>query len=234
VDGSFTIPYGVFGLRTALRVYTGSDSQDVDLYIPLATSTNEVFDRGTIALKSEQRHVPLSKSVDIVLTPGIRAQNPLKIQLSGEWQGVKNTLITPQDVSTYIDVQMVSPLHQASQITAQVVFTLGNGQEWTTSLTPGDYGTATRAVTKLSTASLDVREYLGPRDTQTQSTQTPPSLTLSLPAPATSAEYYRADVTLKWDYTQTYFDGSGQQVGSQNGVAAVRVLHVYRDVSSSL
>ncbi|MFA6470907.1 MAG: hypothetical protein WCU00_02610, partial [Candidatus Latescibacterota bacterium] len=49
-DGTFSVPYGVFGGKSILRVYNGKDSVDVDLDIDWAKPTNVPINRGTLTI----------------------------------------------------------------------------------------------------------------------------------------------------------------------------------------
>jgi hypothetical protein len=233
-SGYFYLPR-IFPGNNILRIFSNADKDSTDF--PLAVEwekpTNEQLDFGKFTLPAEQKTIALEFSNNYVLTPGIRAQNPLTVSFAGTWEGPKSAIVFPQKTS-YLDVQMSAPLYQDIEISVQVNHTLRNGLKWTTSLSQGDYGNAASAETVLSPARLKITEALGPNDSKTESTQSPPSLRLSLPGPPATNVYYRADVRLEWDYTQTYYDKDGKSLGSQTGITGVIILHVYRDVSDRL
>jgi hypothetical protein len=63
-DGSFTIPYGVFGVMSVLRVYTGADSQDVDININLTSPTNVPVKQATITISKPPSTKTISMNMD--------------------------------------------------------------------------------------------------------------------------------------------------------------------------
>jgi hypothetical protein len=234
-SGYFFLPR-LFPGSNILRVFFNADKDSLDFpyTVEWDKPTNEQIDLGKFTLPAEQKTIALEYSNNYVLTPGIRAQNPLTVSYSGSWEGPRSAIVNPQKTTSYLDVQMMAPLYQDIDISVQVNHTLRNGLKWTTSLSQGDYGDAASAETVFSQPRLHLFEYFGPSNAKTESFQSPPSLRLSLPgAPATNV-YYRADVRLEWDYTQTYYDKAGKTVGSKTGNAGVIILHVYRDVWSTL
>lgn len=66
-DGSFTIPYGVFGGMSVLRVYTGKDSMDVDINIDITSPTNVPVKQATITISKP----PSTKTISISMEKNI-------------------------------------------------------------------------------------------------------------------------------------------------------------------
>ncbi|MHB9027551.1 MAG: carboxypeptidase-like regulatory domain-containing protein [Candidatus Latescibacterota bacterium] len=90
-DGSFIIPWGVFGGKSALRVTNGPESAEVNIEIDWAKPTNAVIDLGSLAvdftpppvtITLEKKHPPVRLSygddqiADITMTASLTATGP--------------------------------------------------------------------------------------------------------------------------------------------------------------
>lgn len=230
-DGKFTLPR-IFPGSNLLRVFTNSykDSVDFPVTVEWETSTSEAVDLGELMIAGKQKVVPLDFSHDYVLTPGIRAQNRLSVSLQGDLTGPEGISAYPQATSSVLDIQSVASIGQEMVISLNVNHTLQQGNSWTTSLSQGDYAGATRATTTLTGGRLKLTEYIGPDDTKNETMLSPGTITIRVPAPKKNGEYYRADLRLEWDYTQTYYDMDGGVVGEKKDKAGVNVVHIYRNV----
>ncbi len=124
-DGSFTVPWGVFGGKSTLRIYSGTDSVDVNIEIDWAKPTNVVVDRGTIKMEAPNATVTQTKTSThanvmgmgqyadsvFVMTmnatlavsgPGVKEVNgnivaPLNARISGRMTATFNTRVFPSE-----------------------------------------------------------------------------------------------------------------------------------------
>ncbi len=231
VDGKFTLPR-IFPGSNLLRVFTNSykDSVDFPVVVEWEAPTNAAVDLGELKIAGKEKVVPLEFSSSYVLTPGVRAQNPLSVSMEGELAGPEGIVAYTQTASGLLDIQSVAAVGEEITVSLTVNHSLTNGTSWKTSLSEGDYPGAASAVTTLTGGRLKLVEYTGPDDTKKETMLTPGSITIQIPAPKKSSEYYRADVRLEWDFSQKYYDKDGGNVGVENGKTGVYVVHIYRDV----
>ena len=236
-DGEFTLPR-IYPGSSILRVFyitdAGQDSTDFALTVEWSAPTNETRKLGEFALERQQKNFELEFEGSYLLTPGIRAQNQLKISGTGYLTGPENMIVVPQFSSGVLDIQSIIGLNQEATVDMTLTYELTKGTTWITSLSAGDYEDAVKAETSLSHPQFKLYEAFGPNETRTERYMNPPNLLYYIAAATATGQYYRADIRLEWDFVQTYYDKDGGVVGSDSGKTGVYFLHVWRDVSASL
>ncbi|MDP2982500.1 MAG: carboxypeptidase-like regulatory domain-containing protein [Candidatus Latescibacter sp.] len=234
-DGKFYLPR-IFPGENIIRLFYNADKDSVDfpLSVEWTKPTNVQIDLKEYVIEAKKKTVDLKlPKANYVLTPGIRAQNPLTVSATGTLTGPDGMIAVPTIITDYsggnakIDIQSSVNLNEEVTLTLTATYSLFRGETWTTGLYQGDYKSASESVTKLSGVRFKISSQRG-GETLVSSTQSTPNLNIRIAPADKSGYYYRADVRLEWDYNVTYYNAKGDVEGTETGTTGAYILHIYQ------
>ncbi|MFA6472205.1 MAG: T9SS type A sorting domain-containing protein [Candidatus Latescibacterota bacterium] len=237
-------------------IAVGQSTEDIMIFLPPSvwdvialltsgesnkTASINITAGGTIEITIEDAP-SFAKTIELqlpesnyVLTPGIRARNPLTVSATGKFSG-PDGLLAASTIATdswggnaKIDIQAYAPMNEGLNLTLNTTYSLSEGDSWTTSLSEGDYGSATSSVTRLSGVRYAISSQRG-GESLVSSTQNGTNLNIVISPATKTSYYYRADVRLEWDYNTTYYNAKGEVEGTAKGTTGVIILHIYMSI----
>ena len=233
-DGKFWL-MRIYPGQSIVRIFYNADKDSLDfpLTVDWNKPTDDAVELGDYKIERGDKTTPLELAVYNVLTPGIRAQNPLNVECAGTLktsEGV-NFFINKGDV---IDIQSTAGVNDEMSIQLDIEYVLTNGTSWETHLQTNDVPGAVRSVTTLSNARLRIIGAYGTGQDSDEVDdvliQSATRLDLTITPATISGQYYRGDIRLEWDYDQVYYDKDGGEVKTDSGQTGVYLVHIWRDV----
>ncbi len=225
-DGKFNIT-AIYPGSNLLRVFynAGRDSTDFPFTVEWTKPTNEPLKIGKLKIDREESVIPLDYSRQYVLTPGIRAQNPLDISFSGQLTGSGGLLAYTQDTGSYLDIQGIMPLNDDVRISVDLEYTLFKGLNF--KVDPGDVEGATKCTMSLASPRYVYYERFDSGDNVKRTAAVTPSINIQVPAADAKTDSYGLDLRIEWDFEQHYYDKDGASIRTETGTTGAYFLHVW-------